>query len=78
MKMFCGVWNQGEEFHAKEGWDTRKKKNSGNRARAGAERALHSGAGTLKKTVSASHFVPVPALLNVDGIIIGAQLYNES
>lgn len=24
--MFCGVWNQGEEFHAKEGWDTRKKK----------------------------------------------------
>lgn len=66
----------GEEFHANEVWDTRKK-NNGNGARAGAEWALHNGAGTLKQSVSAWHFVPVPVLLNVDGIIIGAQLHNE-
>lgn len=51
-----GLWSlePGEEFHAKEGRDTRKKKCSGNRARAGAEWSLCSGAETLKKSVSAS------------------------
>lgn len=38
--------------------ERKKKRGNGNEARAGVKRALHSDAGTLKKSVSASHFFP--------------------
>ena len=72
------------EFHVEENWEPGQEESSGEWCKIATGQRLvlkelsKAMQGSWKKSVSALQFFPVPALLNVDGIIIGAQLHSKS